>query len=291
MTIPEAKNIVEEMNRTCGYYTEEDFFLYTEAANLLIRETNDPQYMIDLGGHYYERKIYDLALKYYEMAFRAGDTSVALGLGYIWYYGRTGTVDYEKAYYYFSKAGGPVAEYKIADMYHHGYYVKQDDAKYKEIIEGLYDVYHWTNYIDDPLPEICVRLAGIREKEGNIGGAVRLLREGKEMLACRIGYDPFFGNFNIMRGIIENLYRLTPFDRTNFDLYDLYELFKEPATVQFTYEGELYKIIAEKEPDGTVAVCFADKWYRSFEDMLRHAELDGGFLTLSSGKFKNFKVI
>lgn len=291
MTVSEAKNIIEEFRILCGHYTEQEFFLYTEAADLLIRETKDTQYMIDLGGHYYERKSYDLALKYYEMAFQAGDISAALGLGYIWYYGRTGSVDYEKAFYYFSRAKGPVAEYKIADMYHHGYYVKRDDAKYKEIIEGLYGVFHWTTYIGDPLPEICVRLAGIREKEGNIGGAVRLLREGKDMLASRIAYDPFFGNFSIMRDLIGHLYRLTPFDKTDFDLYDLYELFKDPATVRFTYKGKPYRIIAEREPDGSVAVCFAGKWYRNFEDMLMHAELDGRLITFVNGKLKNFKEI
>ena len=54
----------------------------------------------------------------------------------VWYYGRTGTVDYEKAFRYFSMAGhNPVAEYKLADMYHNGYFVEKDDVKYKEIIQ------------------------------------------------------------------------------------------------------------------------------------------------------------
>ena len=292
MTISEAKTIVDRFNRNNGNYTEDEFFIYTEAAGFLIRETQDPIIMLNLGGHYYSLKNYDLALKYYSMASERGYDEADVCLSYIWYYGRTGTVDYEKAFHYFSKAGlNPVAQYKIADMYHFGYYVEKDDAKYKEIIEQLYKVYRRTNYVEDPLPELCTRLAGIREEEGNIPEAIRLLREGKSMLSSRIGYQPFFGNYSIMRGLIQELYRLIPLDKSNFDLYDLYELFKEPVTVSFSYKGTLYTIASSKEDDGSVAVCFAGKWYRSIGDMLMQAKLDGYKITLSPWRLKNFKVI
>ena len=127
MTVSEARTIVEQFNRNNGNYTEEDFFLYTEAAGFLIRETNDPRIMLNLGGFYYEQKNYDLALKYYTMAAEHGYEEAEVCLGYIWYYGRTETIDYEKAFHYFSMARqNPVAEYKIADMYHNGYYVEKD---------------------------------------------------------------------------------------------------------------------------------------------------------------------
>lgn len=86
--------------------------------------------MADLGGYYYELKKYDLALKYYNMAAELGSEGTEVCLGYVWYYGRTGKVDYEKAFHYFSMAGrNPVAEYKIADMYHNGYYVEMGGVK------------------------------------------------------------------------------------------------------------------------------------------------------------------
>lgn len=292
MTIPEAQIIVDKFHRNNGNYTEDEAFLYTEAMNFLIRETNDSDYMLDLGGYYYELKKYDLALKYYDMAAELGNDEAEVCLGYIWYYGRTGKVDYEKAFRYFSMAGrNPVAEYKIADMYHNGYYVEKDDAKYKEIIERLYKAFRGTNYVEDPLPELCTRLAGIREQEGDIEEAVRLLREGKSMLSSRIGYNPFFGNFSIMRGLIRDLFRLTPLDREHFDLYDLYAVFEEPVTVTFTYKGKLYTITSSREEDGSVAVCFQDKWYRSIHDMLMNAQLDGHHMTLSPWRMKDFAVI
>lgn len=292
MTISEAQIIVDQFHRNNGNYTEEEFFIFTEAIALLIQETKNSDYMMELGGYYYEQKNYELALKYYNMAAEQGNESAIVGLGYIWYYGRTGTVDYEKAFHYFSMAGrNPIAEYKIADMYHYGYYVEKDDSKYKEIVERLYRAFCKTNNVEDPLPELCTRLAGIREAEGNIPEAIRLLKEGKSMLSSRIGYNPFFGNFSIMRGLIHDLYRLIPLDKEHLGLFDLYEVFKEPVTVTFNYKERKYTITSSREEDGSVAVCFLGKWYRSIDDMLMRAELNGCHMTLSAWRFKNITII
>ena len=131
MTIYEAHRIIRE------YYmitnpTEEDDFLYTEALSYVVEETQDPEYILELGGYYYDRRNFDLALKYYELAAAYGSDEAMLGLGYIWYYGRTGQVDYKKAFEYFSRCmeqGHLVAAYKVADMYKNGYYVEKDMEK------------------------------------------------------------------------------------------------------------------------------------------------------------------
>ncbi|MBR3419907.1 MAG: sel1 repeat family protein [Oscillospiraceae bacterium] len=293
MTIQEAQIIVDRFHRNNGNYTEEEFFLYTEAAGFLIHETKDSEIMLNLGGYYYDQKRYELALKYYEMAMAHGNGDAAIGLGYIWYYGRTGTVDYEKAFHYFSMKEEyyPIAKIKVADMYHNGYFVEKNEAKYKEIIEELYRIYHNSNFFEDPLPEIYIRLAGIREREGDIPEAKRLLREGKSELSAHIGFYQFFGYYSMMHGLIRDLYRLTPLDRNNFDLYDLYEVFTEPVTVSFSFKGKTYTIESSREEDGSIAVCFNGKWYRSIGDMLMQAELDGYHITLSPWKMKDFTII
>ena len=84
--------------------TEEDRFLYTEALEFLIRETKDDNYMVELGAFYYEQRRFDLALKYYELAAESDNLYAICDLGYIWYYGRTGERDYEKAFACFDKA-------------------------------------------------------------------------------------------------------------------------------------------------------------------------------------------
>ena len=297
MTIREALEICDEFRRNNGNYDEDDFFIYTEALKYLIDESMDPEYMFELGGAYYCEKEYDLALKYYEMTVEYDKDNIAAlgGLGYIWYYGRTGTVDYKKAYEYYScaaKAGSDIARYKVADMYRYGYYVKQDFDKFREIIESLYDQYHLTNMVEDPLPEICIRLAAAREYEGRTDEAVSLLLEGKSMLRSRIGFDHFFGNFAIMEDIISDLYRLKEFDKTRFDLYDLYYLLKEPVKVRFCYEGKEYTVESVCEDDGSMSVCFDGKWFHSLTDALMATKGDdGNYLTLKAWKMNGFEVI
>ena len=93
----EAERLVNEI-RDIPSPTEEEIFLYTDALNYLIEKTGKPEWMMELGGYYYEEKRFDLALKYYEMAAAKNDTSAFCCLGYIWYYGRTGERDFEKAF-------------------------------------------------------------------------------------------------------------------------------------------------------------------------------------------------
>ena len=140
MTIIEAHKICEDYYRLSNP-NDEDRFLVTEALDYLITETKDPGYMLELGGLYYEQKQFELARKYYELAAEYDNTAALLCLGYIWYYGRTGARDYEKAFHYFDMArmrGDVNAAYKVADMYRRGLYVERDESKYREIIEDLY---------------------------------------------------------------------------------------------------------------------------------------------------------
>ena len=131
MTIKEALDIVDSFHKNNGNYSEDDFFIYTEALKYLIEETSDPEYMFKLGVAYYYEKEYVLALKYYEMTVAYDENNVEAlgGLGYIWYYGRTGTVDYKKAYEYYlraAKAGCIISRYKLADMYGEKMYLFAD---------------------------------------------------------------------------------------------------------------------------------------------------------------------
>ena len=50
-------------------------------------------------------------------------------------------------------------------------------------------------------------------------------------------------------------------------------------------------IEATEEADGSVAVCFDGKWYRSVEDMIPKAEVDGVPVTALPNKLFKFEVI
>lgn len=70
MTVKEARLIEEEFYRISNP-SEDQEFMYIEAMNFLIAEENNPDDMMHLGGYYYELKRFDLALKYYEMAWHS----------------------------------------------------------------------------------------------------------------------------------------------------------------------------------------------------------------------------
>lgn len=288
MTLQEAYDIQSNFWRKNGNYTDDDLFLFTEASHFLIEETGEPKFIFDLGALYYDRREYDLALKYYEIAAEYEYSPANLGLGYIWYYGRTGIVDYKKAFEYFSKErGDDNADYKLADMYKNGYYVEKDYDKYKELIEGLYSRVKYTNNVQDKLPEACLRLAEIRLDEGDKDEAIRLLREGKSMIGSRIGFDPFFGNYNIMRSFVDLLYNLTEIDMNRCDIFDSYYLLQKPCLIVFEYEGVQHTVRSVLEEDGSISVKYdGEKWYRTPDDFLKKAEIDGTRLTLAAWKAK-----
>ncbi len=243
--------------------SEEDIFLYTEAMDYLIYELKNPQAMLELGGYYYEKKYFDLALKYYEMAAEYKLPYAYEGLGYIWYYGRTGRRDFEKAFHYYSlakEAGITEAAVKVADMYKNGYFVEQDYRKYREIIEALYPKVRKAQTLGEPVPEVFTRLAMIRKEEGKISQAVRLLLEAKDFQAQRLGNNAFFGDINIMKWLIDDLYEMIEFDTADFDLFDCMWLLRGPAVIHFCYEGMPLTIEAIDE-GGELAIHWQNEVY------------------------------
>ncbi len=280
MTITEALKII----RTLGgknNFTEDEEFEYTEALSFMINETADPRYMMELGGYYYGIRGFDLALKYYDMAAELGFEEANECLGYVWYYGRTGTKDYEKAFKYFSAAaekGNPVARYKIADMYKNGYYVEKDYGKYKEIIRELYPEIKDARFLGDPLPEVFTRLAAIEAEEGNTDRAIDLYFHAKVFLAQRIMYNPFFGNLNIMKWLIEDLYKLTEPDPLEIDLFDLYYWLTKPCRITFRAEGKKHEVSCVEE-NGEFVINFEGQWYRNVDDFFKKATIGDSLLT------------
>lgn len=291
MTILEARRVCSDYYRNT-HPTDEDTFLYTEALRFLIEEVKDADYMVELGGLYYESRQFNLALKYYELAAEFNNLHAISNLGYIWYYGRTGERNYEKAFFYFDKArrmGDVIAAYKVADMYRNGYYVEKNCEKYKAIIEELYQKVKKARRLDEPLPEIFTRLARIRAEEGNKKEALRLYDKARMFLARRIQVHPFFGDLNIMKWMIEDIYKLREFNKGNMRLYDLYYLLISPVKVRFRFEEELHEVEAIEE-DGAVVIRFDNIWFHTVDDFFQKAKLDGELLTTLYEELYDFEV-
>lgn len=292
MTVSKAKEIAR------NYYnisvpTEEDNFQFIEALNYLIEETGDPHRMLELGGWYYEERRFDLALKYYEMAAEYKLVDAYDCLGYIWYYGRTGEKDFEKAFKYYSLAaegGITEAAYKVADMYKNGYYVDKDYEKYKSIIRDLYEKIKDEDRLFEPVPQIFIRMARILTEEGETEKAVELYWNAKYFLAQRLFYNPFFGDLNNMKWLIEELYKLIPFDEDDFDFYDMYYLLQSPCKITFKYGNKKHSVEAVEE-DGECVICFDGTWYRTRDDFFKKAAIDNKVLTEIYDDLYLFEVV
>ena len=272
--------------------SEEDEFQYTEALRCLIEQEKSPGAMAELGGYYYEHRRFDLAQKYYEIAAEYGHAGAALSLGYIYYYGRTGAPNYEKAFYYYQSAadrGSLTGAYKVADMVRNGYYVEKDPARYREIIESLYPKVCRTRDVFDPLPEIFTRLAAIRAEEGRTDEALDLYDRARNVLAKRIRFSRFFGDLSIMKRMIADIYRLRPFDPEDVTLYDLYEVLRTPARVRFWMEDEAHTAESVSE-DGQIVVCFDGKWFRSVDEFFAKAQIGDELLTTLYEELYDFEV-
>ena len=291
MTVKEARKITESFDEN-HKPSEKDIFMFTEAMNFLIEEEHDPADMMNLGGYYYGIKHFDLALKYYEMAAAFDYDPAYECLGYIWYYGRTGERDFEKAFEYFSKLmkkGDPVATYKVADMYRNGYYVEKDQKKYEQMIEELYPRVKGMKNVFAPVPEVLTRLARIRTSQGKEREAVDLYLYAKDFLGQRIKYNAFFGNLNIMKWLIDDLYELIEFDEEYMDFFDLYYLLKSPHKISFFYDDKKQNLESVLEGN-ECTVCFNGKWFRNRDDFFKDACIGDMRLTAIYRKLYGFEV-
>lgn len=291
MTIKEAEKIYDKYAFKSVLSDDEEFMLI-EALEFLIKETKNSRWMVELGGYYYEKKQFDLALKYYEMADSYGNPWAPEGLGYIWYYGRTGTRDYKKAFEYYSKAakhGFLRSKMKLADMYKNGYYVEKDYDKYVELIEELYDK-STSGYGWDEKNDIEIRLARIRVEQGKIDEAEWLYRDAKDYLAGKITDTPFFGDLNVMKWLIEDLYKIVDIDYSDMDLFDLFFVLQSPGKVAFKYEGKDYIAEAVQEDVG-VSVRFGDKWYRDVSEFFLKAAIGDERLAVLAYETYDFRRI
>ena len=276
--------------------TADDEFIYTEALGFLIEETKDPKYMWELGWYYSSQKRFDLEIRYLEMAAEYEYLPAIEELGYMWYYGQHGERDYDKAFKYFSMGaeqdpgnGSLWCRYKLADMYHYGYSVEKDEAKYREMIEEAYEEVKDPERLNDPFPEICLRLAGIRAEENQTEEAVKLLKEAKPFLAERLSIEPFWGHIEVMGRIVRLMYELTPFDEKNADFYDLFYLTESPGRYTMAY-GKKKVVLEVTTENDEYALGYDGKWYRSFSEFCQKAEIDKVKFTSVYDEFRDVEV-
>ena len=93
-----------------------------------------------------------------------------------------------------------------------------------------------------------------------------------------------------MKWMIEDIYKLRPFRKDIFDLYDLYYLLTAPVKVRFSCYGEEHEVEGIQE-DGGIVVRFDEKWFRTVDDFFQKAERDGELLTSIYEDMYDFEVL
>ena len=145
------------------------------------------------------------------------------------------------------------------------------------------------NNVFDPVPEVFTRLAKIRTSQGKEEEAVDLYLYAKDFLAQRIKHNAFFGNLNIMKWLIDDLYELIEFDEEYFDFFDLYYLLKSPHKISFVYDDKEQKLESVMEGD-ECNVCFNGKWFHSRDDFFKDACIGNTKLTAIYRDLYGFEV-
>ena len=303
MTIEEARGIITDYY-LAESHSEDDKFLFVEAHHFLINIFHDPNDMHNLAFHYAEERNFELYQKYLEMAASYGFLPAFEGLGYIWYYGQTGTIDYEKAFYYFSEGAKTRddylrigCEYKIADMYKNGYYVQKDKSKYKEIIERLFDeISHPKDLVTIipqefiSVPGVYFRLAEIRAEEGKAHEAIHLLEEARIQLAEDLRRNPsWWGNIEEIEVVVLLMYEISIDWSNRWDLYDLFWLSKSECELSFVYNSCRFTVECIEE-DGRIIFKFNNKLFSDIYRFFERAKIGGRPITAIYSELIEYEV-
>lgn len=164
---------------------------------------------------------------------------------------------------------------KIADMYHNGYGVDKDEAKYKALLNEIYNQIKDSNQLFIPLPEVSHRLAALYIEEGQFDEIeiINMLLKAKSFIEQRIRYSPFWGNFIVCRRVITLLYKVYPFNYDDFNFFDLFYLFLKPHKIKLFYNGKIH-IIESIFDEDAIRVKYNDKYFKSVENFLINALID-----------------
>lgn len=280
---------------------EEDKDSFHKTCQYLIDQYDDMNAVMASGGDYYSDHDYSDAFREYTMAAGHEIPSGYIGLGYIWYYGRLGTTDYQKAYECFMHAVALItgidfndlslsdlnqkiilenedeyddlinAVYKVADMYEHGYYVEKSYAAFSALIEYLYDGIRNSGVSDYYMPEVELRMSEIvlHDNENQKDQALEYLYDARSRMIIRLEGDSFFGDYSVMKDIVLKVYDLSEFNPDEMDLYDLWYVMQKPCIVTFFCDSQKYEVSSGQ--DGQIND--RNRIYTSVDEWLQKAKI------------------
>lgn len=253
-------------------------FEFEEAMEYMIRTSPDPNYIVGLGSYYRGMGRTDLAMKYFNQAIEMGDTGVYECLAAVYLDEHSGMKDDVRAFECFKKSwessGSLQAYMEMAEMYRNGWGVEQNQERYQQMIEEMYVKIGHSQYMGDPVSEVCIHLGEIRRDQGRAEEAVDLFLHARRFLARRIKEYALEEDFHEMERLVKMIYEIVEFDETNIDLYDLFYILRPSCSVKFWHRLKQYTLAYVADDEGD-AIRFNRQWYRSLTDFMRRGKIDG----------------
>lgn len=309
-------DVIEAWELLQHYYgnaapTEEENKAFVDASRFLLRSgeegTSRDIIVCKLAQYYYENDQFDEARKYLKqmaVASRSTVRSAALQkLGYLWYYGRTGNVDYRRAYecaVHAAKSGKESLKSKCllySLMFKGQGLPKGGHLNFDNFDYPLLQLFDQVMKSEDdgtfkvPVPEVKLLTARLFQTE-RLGydeeSAHTLLQDAREyqLQRLRISRDP--DELSLMEEIVkqDTLHKKS-------DTIDIYELFREEGDVRmhFTYLCDDFEVRLHGGPRaGMAAVEFEGKLYPTVYTFFREAKIEGQKLNFLADKMTNITI-
>ncbi len=246
---------------------------------------------------------------------KAGDSSAANSLGYIYYSDRLGEPDYNKAFYFFSKAakkGIVEARYKLSDMIRKGHGTEKDPDKafkmlqkvYSEQLASIRDGFFSCNYAD-----VALRMGCCYEEGAGCEQDIHLAHEyyirAKYAIDMRALRGGSFGDGVVKKNIETALERIREKDpSSDFHIADLpgfagteyLDLSEEKKVALFSKIEQLYNcdfFSDDFDPDGHEdhlelvskvmdEYSFKDFYYASFDWLRRNCKTPEQYINFAN---------
>jgi len=271
--------------------TELDMDAFIEASEFLIfhedlEDANRQAVLYNLASFYYDCEIYQLAEKYFLMLAEEYDyDGLTSGMAYtklakLYYYGHAGAPDYSKANEYIHRAldhdpdslqakvlALAIAKYDYGSLTEDEYFDAVFDLGNEVLdrnVPGVWSI---------PVPEIELLICEISLTNNMVDDVHDLLKDAKRYLYQRLLSSKDPDDLTLMKKIIDLDPIETPF--TELTVYDLLWML-EDGDVEFCYNQKRYLLTASERALGKEpTIYFENKYYRSPEEFLRKAEIDG----------------
>ena len=305
MNLQEAKDQLIEICKSPETITEEKAFIQEELCKYIYEQSKDSQYLVIIASNI-EDKNPELVEKIYKQAIADGDEHSCFYLANLYYSGKLGRPDYEKAFTYYSRAAltkqkgngsfeDPVtsvhneAKLKLAMMYRNGIFVVKDFDRYEQIVNEVYEEVKDKEWHEERYFGLIAK-AKLEIEKGNFEEGINLLFDARIDIASCFDAAQMKDALEDLKEVNDLIYAFIELDLTEIDALDITELLKYPLDLSFTYQNEQYGLKTIEE-NGGIIIEFEGRYYKDVIEFIMNAKIGDEFFRAALFKTDNWEVI